>query len=102
MISLQDKLVSIDNIQKTVAKYFKIRVADLSSKNRRQSITRPRQIAMYLARELTSHSFPEIGETFGGRDHTTVINACKRIAALKENDVKVSEDYQNLLRTLSN
>ncbi len=102
LISLQDKLVSIDNIQKTVAKYFKIRVADLSSKNRRQSITRPRQIAMYLARELTSHSFPEIGETFGGRDHTTVINACKRIAALKENDVKVSEDYQNLLRTLSN
>ena len=102
LISLQDKLVSIDNIQKTVAKYFKIRVADLSSKNRRQSITRPRQIAMYLARELTSHSFPEIGETFGGRDHTTVINACKRIAALKGNDVKVSEDYQNLLRTLSN
>ncbi len=102
LISLQDKLVSIDNIQKTVAKYFKIRVADLSSKNRRQSITRPRQIAMYLARELTSHSYPEIGETFGGRDHTTVINACKRIAALKENDVKVSEDYQNLLRTLSN
>ncbi len=102
LISLQDKLVSIDNIQKTVAKYFKIRVADLSSKNRRQSITRPRQIAMYLARELTSHSYPEIGETFGGRDHTTVINACKRIRVLKENDAKVSEDYQNLLRTLSN
>jgi len=102
LISLQDKLVSIDNIQKTVAKYFKIRVADLSSKNRRQSITRPRQIAMYLARELTSHSYPEIGETFGGRDHTTVMNACKRIALLKENDVKVSEDYQNLFRTLSN
>jgi len=102
LISLQDKLVSIDNIQKTVAKYFKIRVADLSSKNRRQSITRPRQIAMYLARELTSHSYPEIGESFGGRDHTTVINACKRISMLKENDVKVSEDYQNLLRTLSN
>ena len=102
LISLQDKLVNIDNIQKTVAEYFKIRVADLSSKNRRQSITRPRQIAMCLARELTSHSFPEIGGSFGGRDHTTVINACKRINLLKESDVKVSEDYQNLLRTLSN
>ncbi len=102
LISLQDKLVNIDNIQKTVAEYFKIRVADLSSKNRRQSITRPRQIAMCLARELTSHSFPEIGGSFGGRDHTTVINACKRINLLKESDIKVSEDYQNLLRTLSN
>ncbi len=101
LISLQDKLVNIDNIQKTVAEYFKIRVADLSSKNRKQSITRPRQIAMSLARELTSHSYPEIGDAFGGRDHTTVINACKRIDALKESDVKVSEDYQNLLRTLS-
>ncbi|WP_349431932.1 chromosomal replication initiator protein DnaA [Methylomarinum sp. Ch1-1] len=101
LISLQDKLVNIDNIQKTVAEYFKIRVADLSSKNRKQSITRPRQIAMALARELTSHSYPEIGDAFGGRDHTTVINACKRIAALKDSDVKVSEDYQNLLRTLS-
>jgi len=101
LISLQDKLVNIDNIQKKVAEYFKIRIADLSSKNRRQSITRPRQIAMCLARELTSHSFPEIGDAFGGRDHTTVINACKRIKALRDSDIKVSEDYQNLLRTLS-
>jgi chromosomal replication initiator protein len=101
LISLQDKLVNIDNIQKTVAEYFKIRVADLSSKNRRQSITRPRQMAMCLARELTSHSFPEIGDAFGGRDHTTVMNACKRIAELKEADNKVAEDYSNLLRTLS-
>ena len=101
LISLQDKLVNIDNIQKTVAEYFKIRVADLSSKNRRQSITRPRQIAMCLARELTSHSFPEIGEAFGGRDHTTVINACKRVASLRDSDVKLEEDYLNLLRTLS-
>lgn len=101
LISLQDKLVNIDNIQKTVAEYFKIRVADLSSKNRRQSITRPRQMAMCLARELTSHSFPEIGEAFGGRDHTTVMNACKRIGELKEADSKVAEDYSNLLRTLS-
>jgi len=101
LISLQDKLVNIDNIQKTVAEYFKIRIADLSSKNRRQSVTRPRQIAMCLARELTSHSFPEIGDAFGGRDHTTVINACKRVKALRDSDIKVSEDYQNLLRTLS-
>ncbi len=102
LISLQDKLVSIDNIQKTVSKYFKIRVSDLSSRSRRQTIARPRQIAMHLARELTSHSYPEIGEAFGGRDHTTVINAYKRIKDLKENDPKVSEDYQNLFRTLSN
>jgi chromosomal replication initiator protein len=101
LISLQDKLVNIDNIQKTVAEYFKIRVADLSSKNRKQSITRPRQIAMCLARELTSHSFPEIGDAFGGRDHTTVMNACKRIAELKESDNQIVEDYSNLLRTLS-
>jgi chromosomal replication initiator protein len=101
LISLQDKLVNIDNIQKTVAEYFKIRVADLSSKNRKQSITRPRQMAMCLARELTSHSFPEIGDAFGGRDHTTVMNACKRINELKEADSKIAEDYSNLLRTLS-
>ncbi|MDD1612928.1 MAG: chromosomal replication initiator protein DnaA, partial [Methylococcaceae bacterium] len=101
LISLQDKLVNIDNIQKTVADYYKIRIADLSSKNRRQSVTRPRQIAMSLARELTSHSLPEIGDAFGGRDHTTVINACKRITELKESDVKVAEDYANLLRSLS-
>lgn len=101
LISLQDKLVSIDNIQKTVAEYFKIRVADLSSKSRKQSLTRPRQIAMTLARELTSHSYPEIGDAFGGRDHTTVINACKRVAELKDEDVKIAEDYKNLLRTLS-
>jgi len=101
LLSLQDKLVNIDNIQKTVAEYYKIRIADLSSKNRRQSITRPRQMAMCLARELTSQSFPEIGSAFGGRDHTTVMNACKRISELKEADFKVAEDYSNLLRTLS-
>ena len=102
LISLQDRLISIDNIKKTVAEYYKIRVSDLLSKNRKQSITRPRQIAMTLARELTSHSLPEIGDNFGGRDHTTVINACKRINSLKDTDTKVSEDYSNLLRTLSN
>ena len=102
LISLQDRMVNIDNIQKTVAEYFNIRVSDLLSKNRKQSITRPRQIAMTLARELTSHSLPEIGDNFGGRDHTTVINACKRIKSLRDSNVKVSEDYSNLLRILSN
>ncbi len=101
LFSIQDKLVSIENIQKTVAEYFKIRVSDLSSKTRKQSVTRPRQIAMSLARDLTSHSYPEIGDAFGGRDHTTVINACKRINSLKDSDVRVAEDYQNLLRTLT-
>jgi chromosomal replication initiator protein len=101
LISLQDKLINLDNIQRTVAEYFKIRVADLSSKNRKQAITRPRQIAMQLARELTRHSYPEIGNAFGGRDHTTVISACKRIESLKKSNAKIAEDYQNLLRTLS-
>jgi chromosomal replication initiator protein len=100
LITLQDKLVNIDNIQKIVAEYFKIRVADLSSKNRSQSVTRPRQIAMLLARELTSYSLLEIGEAFGGRDHTTVINACKRVNELKKADGKMAEDYSNLLRIL--
>ena len=101
LISLKDKLVSMENIQKTVAEYFKIRISDLSSKNRKQNITRPRQIAMSLARELTSQSLPEIGNAFGGRDHTTVINACKKINELKEIDHKIQEDYSNLLRSLS-
>ncbi len=101
LISLQDKLVSIENIQKTVADYFKIRIADLLSKSRKQSVTRPRQIAMCLARELTSHSLPEIGDAFSGRDHTTVMNACKRIKELRGSDYKVEEDYANLLRSLS-
>ncbi|MCF8007035.1 MAG: chromosomal replication initiator protein DnaA [Methylovulum sp.] len=101
LISLQDKLVNIDNIQKTVADYFKIKIADLSSKNRKQTITRPRQMAMSLARELTSHSYPEIGNAFGGRDHTTVMNACKRINELKDTDHKIAEDYAHLLRALS-
>jgi len=101
LISLQDKLVSIENIQKTVAEYFKIKMADLLSKSRKQSVTRPRQIAMALARELTSHSLPEIGDAFSGRDHTTVINACKRIKALRGTDYKIDEDYTNLLRSLS-
>ncbi len=100
LISLQDKLVSIENIQKTVADYFKIRVADILSKSRSQSVTRPRQIAMSLARELTSHSLAKIGDAFSGRDHSTVINACKKVESLRKSDTKTDEDYANLLRSL--
>ena len=101
LLALQAKLVTIENIQRTVAAYFKIRVADMHSKRRSRSITRPRQIAMALARELTNHSLPEIGDAFGGRDHTTVIHACRRVTALKESETRVEEDYSNLLRTLT-
>lgn len=101
LLAMQDRLVSIDNIQKTVADYFKIRVAELLSKRRSRSIARPRQIAMALAKELTNHSLPEIGDAFGGRDHTTVLHGCRRITALRATDKRVDEDYLNLLRTLT-
>ncbi|QYZ67973.1 MAG: chromosomal replication initiator protein DnaA [Gammaproteobacteria bacterium (ex Lamellibrachia satsuma)] len=101
MIAAQDKQVTIDNIQKTVAEYFQIRTSDLLSAKRSRSIARPRQIAMTLAKELTNHSLPEIGTAFGGRDHTTVIHANKKIKELRDSDVRISEDYSNLLRTLS-
>ena len=101
LLALQDKLVTVENIQKTVAEYYKIRVADLLSKRRSRSITRPRQMAMALAKELTTHSLPEIGDAFGGRDHTTVLHACRKVQELKEADNRMSEDYANLLRTLT-
>jgi len=101
LLALQDKLVTIDNIQKMVAEYFKIRVSDLLSARRSRSITRPRQIAMSLAKELTNHSLPEIGDAFGGRDHTTVLHACKKVASLREGDARINDDYINLLRSLS-
>jgi chromosomal replication initiator protein len=101
LLASLDKLVTIVNIQKTVAEYFQIRVGDLLSKRRSRSIARPRQIAMALAKELTRHSLPEIGDAFGGRDHTTVLHACRRIKALRESDSRVSEDYNNLFRTLT-
>ncbi|MFO1426866.1 MAG: chromosomal replication initiator protein DnaA [Steroidobacteraceae bacterium] len=101
LLSLQSKLVTIENIQKTVADYFKVRVADLLSPRRSRSVARPRQVAMALARELTSHSLPEIGDAFGGRDHTTVLHACERIRTLRESEQRISEDYSNLLRTLT-
>ena len=101
LLALQDRLVSIENIQKTVADYFKIRVGDLLSKKRTRSIARPRQFGMALAKELTNHSLPEIGDAFGGRDHTTVLHGCRRIEALRETDKRVDDDYLNLLRTLT-
>ena len=101
LLALQDRLVTIENIQKTVAEYYKIRVADLLSKRRNRSIARPRQVAMALAKELTSHSLPEIGDAFGGRDHTTVLHACRVIKELRDSSTRTSEDYSNLLRTLA-
>lgn len=101
LLALHQKLVTLESIQKTVAEYFKVRVSELLSKKRTRSIARPRQIAMALAKELTNHSLPEIGEAFGGRDHTTVLHACRKVAELKETDNRVAEDYRNLLRTLS-
>lgn len=101
LLALQDRLVTIENIQKTVAEYYKIRVADLLSKRRSRSIARPRQVAMALAKELTSHSLPEIGDAFGGRDHTTVLHACRVIKELRESHTRTNEDYSNLLRTLA-
>ena len=101
LLALQERLVSIENIQKTVAEYYKIRVGDLLSKKRSRSIARPRQVAMALAKELTNHSLPEIGDAFGGRDHTTVLHACRRIESLRETEKRVDEDYLNLLRTLT-
>ncbi len=100
LIAVQDKLINVENIQKTVAEYYKIRVTDILSSKRTRSITRPRQIAMALAKELTNHSLPEIGEFFGGRDHTTVLHACRKVEELKECDSKIAEDYAILLHLL--
>lgn len=101
LLALQDRLVTIENIQKTVADYYKIRVADLLSERRTRSLARPRQLAMALSKELTKHSLPEIGNAFGGRDHTTVLHAYRKIGELRESDKHINEDYSNLLRTLS-
>lgn len=101
LLALQEKLVTIDNIQKTVAEYYKIKVSDLLSKRRSRSVARPRQMAMALAKELTNKSLPEIGDGFGGRDHTTVLHACRKIAELREETSDIKEDYSNLIRTLS-
>jgi chromosomal replication initiator protein len=101
LLALQDKLVTISNIQKVVAEYYQIRVADLLSPRRSRSITRPRQLAMALAKQLTTHSLPEIGDAFGGRDHTTVLHATRKVVELRDSDTRINEDFNNLLRTLT-
>ena len=101
LFALQDKLVTIDNIQRSVAEYYKIKMADMLSKRRNRSVARPRQVAMSLSKELTNHSLPEIGDAFGGRDHTTVLHACKQINKLRHSSMDIKEDYNNLLRSLS-
>jgi chromosomal replication initiator protein len=101
LLALQDKLITIENIQKTVAEYYKVKVADLLSKRRSRSVARPRQMAMALSKELTNHSLPEIGDLFGGRDHTTVLHACRKIVELKQATQDVEEDYTNLMRILT-
>jgi chromosomal replication initiator protein len=101
LLALQDKQVSLDNIQRIVAEYYRIKVADLMSKRRSRSVARPRQVAMALAKELTNHSLPEIGDSFGGRDHTTVLHACRKIEELKGTNNDIREDVKNLLRALT-
>jgi chromosomal replication initiator protein len=101
LLNFQERLVTINNIQKVVAEYYKIRVADLHSKTRSRQIARPRQVAMALAKELTTHSLPEIGDAFGGRDHTTVLHACRKVADLSSSDTRIKEDYDNLVRILT-
>ena len=101
LLLIQDKQITLENIQKTIAEYYKIRVSDLLSKRRSRSVARPRQIAMALAKELTNHSLPEIGDAFGGRDHTTVLHACRKISELKQTEKRVEEDYNNLANILN-
>ncbi len=101
LLALQERQITIDNIQKVVAEYFNIRVSDLLSRRKTRSVVRPRQIAMALAKELTSHSLPEIGTAFGGRDHTTVLHAQRKVAELRRSEARLEEDYNNLLRGLS-
>jgi chromosomal replication initiator protein len=101
LFAIQERRVSIDSIQRTIAEYYKVKISDLLSKRRSRSIARPRQMAMYLAKEHTNHSLPEIGDAFGGRDHTTVLHACRKIAELKESSADVAEDYRNLNRLVT-
>ncbi len=101
LLALQDKQVGIDNIQRVVCEYYKIKMNDMVSKRRNRSVARPRQVAMALAKELTNHSLPEIGEAFGGRDHTTVLHACRKIKELQEESADINEDMKNLLRSLT-
>lgn len=101
LLAIQERQVGIDNIQRTVAEYYKIKIADLLSKRRNRAVARPRQVGMCLAKELTSHSLPEIGDAFGGRDHTTVLHACRKVAELRSSSTDLAEDYKNLVRLLT-
>ena len=101
LIAVHDRQISVDNIQRMVADYFKIKISDLLSKRRNRSVARPRQVAMALCKELTDHSLPEIGDAFGGRDHTTVLHACRKIKELSDTDLAIRDDYNNLLKALS-
>jgi chromosomal replication initiator protein len=102
LLTLQDKLVTVENIQKTVADYYKLPVSDLLSNSRLRVVSRPRQMAMALTKELTDLSLLDIGEAFGGRDHTTVIHACRKIRELQHGEPQIRDDYTNLLTTLTN
>jgi chromosomal replication initiator protein len=102
LLAIQERQITVDNIQKVTAEYYNIKISDMLSKRRSRTVARPRQMAMYLAKELTNHSLPEIGESFGGRDHTTVLHACRRIAELKEQSADIGEDHRNLTRLLLN
>lgn len=101
LLAIQDRLVTIDNIQRVVSEYYKLKMSELLSKRRSRSIARPRQVAMALAKTLTNHSLPEIGEAFGGRDHTTVMHACKKVKELQEESRDMQDDMKHLLRTLT-
>ena len=101
LLAIQARQVSVENIQKTTAEYYNIKMSDILSKRRSRSVARPRQMAMFLAKELTNYSLPEIGESFGGRDHTTVIHACKKINELRSFNLDIDEDYRKLLRVLT-
>ncbi len=101
LLTVHDRLITIENIQKTVCEYYKLRISELLSKRRNRSIARPRQMAMSLCKELTQHSLPEIGDAFGGRDHTTVLHACRKIVELCETDGRLREDKVKLLRLLT-
>ena len=101
LLAIQARQVSVENIQKTTAEYYNIKISDILSKRRSRSVARPRQMAMFLAKELTNYSLPEIGESFGGRDHTTVIHACKKINELRSFNLDIEEDYRKLLRVLT-
>ena len=102
LLSLQERIITIEHIQKIVAQYYKIRVSDILSSKRDRKIALPRHMAMFLSKELTRHSLPTIGDSFGGRDHTTVIHACKKIAKIKASSSSFDQDYRNILHTLNN